>query len=97
MISARCIVLEVRLALLLGESLPPRRARRPHRAVTSIAVAKGPFSTRERSITRQRLDVAFAPENGHCRLTLRRQVVPFLSVIAEALAAARLPIKEVIG
>src|SRR5215813_12345347 len=35
MISARCIVLEVRLALLLGESLPPRRARRPHRALTA--------------------------------------------------------------
>jgi hypothetical protein len=34
MISARCIVLEVRLALLLEESLPPRRARCPHRALT---------------------------------------------------------------
>jgi hypothetical protein len=34
MISARCIVLEVRLALLLGDSLPARRSRCPHRAVT---------------------------------------------------------------
>jgi hypothetical protein len=35
MISARCIVLEVRLALLLGNSLPARRARCPHRALTT--------------------------------------------------------------